>query len=598
MAHTEEYDVIIVGAGFAGGLQEEILEAGNGLGARVDSEMPIYQFSDPEVWKDWTFSEYYPGWKEIQAYFRYVDEKFDVSRDVLYNSRVASAHWNDSVNRWTVTTEDGRVFRAQFLSLCTGIGAKQHIPEFKGLDTFEGEIHHASRWPEEYDFTGKRAGVIGTGSTGVQIIQEIAPVVAHLTVSQRTPNLTLPMRQRKISPEEQEQLKENLYPVFYNRRNQTFSGLFYDLDPTPIADTTPEERTLAFEDHWEKGGLRFWLGNYKELFSNQAFNDEVYSFWRMKPSLEQRYYEVYSQSNVTLVDVSKAAIEEITPNGLKTSDGAEHKLDVLVLATGFDMVTGGIASIDIRGQDGIPIKEKWADGVQSYLGLASAMYPNRDLYPLLYARRSQTFAGFFYDFKQTPVADTTPEERALVLEDLWEKGGLCFCLGCYAELLSNREFNDEVYAFWRKKVRERITDPTLQEKLAPMKPPHPFGIRRPSLEQRYFEVFSQANVTLVDINEAAIEEIIPKGLKTSDGIEHELDVLVLATGFDMVTGGITSIDIRGQDGISIKEKWVDGVQSYFGLASATYPNMFWIYGPQSPSSFSNGPSSIKNNRNL
>ncbi|KAJ3981157.1 cyclohexanone monooxygenase [Lentinula detonsa] len=444
MAHTEEYDVIIVGAGFAGihqllnirklGLRAKILEAGDGLagtwywnrypGARVDSEMPIYQFSDPELWKDWTFSEYYPGWKEIQAYFRYVDKKLDVSRDVLYNSRVASAHWNDSVNRWTVTTEDGRVFRAQFLSLCTGIGAKHHIPEFKGLDTFEGEIHHASRWPEEYDFTGKRAGVIGTGSTGVQIIQEIAPVVAHLTVFQRTPNLTLPMRQRKISPEEQDQLKEDLYPVFYNRRNQTFSGLFYDLDPTPIADTTPEERTLAFEDHWEKGGLRFWLGNYKELFSNQAFNDEVYSFRRMK-------------------------------------------------------------------------------------------------------------------------------------------------------------------------VRERIPDPHLQEKLAPMQPPYPFGVKQPSLEQRYYEVYSQSNVTLVDVSKAEIEEITPNGLKTSDGAEHKLDVLVLATGFDMVTGGIASIDIRGQDGIPIKEKWADGVQSYLGLASAMYPNMFWIYGPQSPCSFSNGPSSIE-----
>ncbi|KAJ3981158.1 hypothetical protein F5890DRAFT_587410 [Lentinula detonsa] len=393
-------------------------------GARVDSEMPIYQFSDPELWRDWTFTEYYPGWQEIQAYFRYVDKKLDVSRDVLYNSRVVSAHWNDSVDRWTVTTKDGRIFRAQFLSLCTGIGSKYHVPDFKGLDTFKGQVHHTARWPEKYDIKGKKVGVIGNGASGVQVIQEIAPTVSHLTVFQRTPNMALPMKQRKINGAEEEKVK-------------------------------------------------------------------------------------------------------------------------------------------------------------------------RDLYPLLYARRSQTFAGFFYDFKQTPVADTTPEERALVLEDLWEKGGLCFCLGCYAELLSNREFNDEVYAFWRKKVRERITDPTLQEKLAPMKPPHPFGIRRPSLEQRYFEVFSQANVTLVDINEAAIEEIIPKGLKTSDGIEHELDVVVLATGFDMVTGGITSIDIRGQDGISIKEKWVDGVQSYLGLASATYPNMFWIYGPQSPSSFSNGPSSIE-----
>ncbi|KAJ3792681.1 cyclohexanone monooxygenase [Lentinula aff. detonsa] len=443
MTDTQEYDIIIVGAGFAGvhqllnvrklGLTAKILEAGGGLagtwywnrypGARVDSEMPIYQFSDPELWKDWSFTEYYPDWRGIQAYFRYVDQKLDVKRDVLFNSRVASAHWNDSVNRWTVTTEDGRVFRAQFLSLCTGIGSKYYVPDFKGLDTFKGEVHHTARWPEEYDFTGKRAGIIGTGATGVQVIQEIAPVVAHLTVFQRTPNLTLPMRQRKISVEEQKKMKD-LYPILYRRRYQTFAGFPYDLDPKPVADTTPEERALAFEDQWEKGGFRLWFGSYTELYTNQKFNDEV-------------------------------------------------------------------------------------------------------------------------------------------------------------------------YAFWREKVRERIPDPELQEKLAPMRPPHPFGVRRPSLEQRYYEVYSQPNVTLIDINTAAIEEITPKGLKTSDGVEHELDVLVLATGFDMVTGGITSIDIRGQDGIPIKEKWADGVQSYLGLASATYPNMFWIYGPQSPSSFSNGPSSIE-----
>ncbi|KAJ3792682.1 cyclohexanone monooxygenase [Lentinula aff. detonsa] len=366
-------------------------------GARVDSEMPVYQFSDPELWRDWTFTEYYPGWQEIQAYFRYVDKK-----------------------RMCCTTL-GLFLRIGTTRLIDGLLPRR----MDGLDTFKGQVYHTARWPEKYDIKGKKVGVIGNGASGVQVIQEIAPTVSHLTVFQRTPNMALPMKQRKINGAEEEKVK-------------------------------------------------------------------------------------------------------------------------------------------------------------------------RDLYPLLYARRSQTFAGFFYDFKQTPIADTTPEERVLVLEDLWEKGGLCCWLGCYAELLSNREFNDEVYAFWRKKVRERITDPTLQEKLAPMKPPHPFGIRRPSLEQRYFEVFSQPNVTLVDINETAIEEIIiPKGLKTSNGIEHELDVLVLATGFDMVTGGITSIDIRGQDGISIKEKWVDGVQSYLGLASATYPNMFWIYGPQSPSSFSNGPSSIE-----
>ncbi|KAJ4498526.1 hypothetical protein C8R41DRAFT_864715 [Lentinula lateritia] len=346
MSEIHNYDVLIVGAGFAGvhqllnvrklGLTVKILEAGHGLaGTWYWNRYPgkdVYhkhclcvpvltlqcQFSDPEIWQGWTFTEKYPDGREIQAYFQYVDKKFDISRDVLFNSRVVSAHWDDSADRWNLTTEDGEVFRGQFLSLCTGIGSKYYIPEFKGLNTFKGEMHHTARWPETHDYKGKRIGVIGTGATGVQVIQEIAPVVAHL-------NLT---------------------------------GLHFDINPKLMFDATPEERTLFFEEHWEKGGFHFWMGSYADLLLNPKANNEAYAFWRKKS-----YYEVYSQPNVRLVDVNKTAIEEITPKGLKTSDGVEHELDVLILATGFDM-------------DGIPIKEKWADGVQSYLGVASATYPN------------------------------------------------------------------------------------------------------------------------------------------------------------------------------------------------------------------------------
>ncbi|KAJ3725241.1 FAD dependent oxidoreductase [Lentinula raphanica] len=445
MTDTQEYDVLIVGAGFAGihqllnirklGLTAKILEEGDGLGgnwnwtrypgARTDSEIPIYQFSNPELWRDWTFTEYFPDWKELQAYFRYVDNKMDISRDVLFNSCVVSAHWDDSGERWTVSTADGRVLRAQFFILCTGQTSKFHKPDFKGLDTFNGELYHTSRWPAEYDLNGKKVGVIGTGASGVQVIQAVAPIVSHLTVFQRTPNFALPMRQQTVNADEDRKAKRDLYPIMFSRRMQTFSGFYYDVDHKSIADTTPEERALMLEDLWAGKGLRFWLGAYAELWSNQKFNDEV-------------------------------------------------------------------------------------------------------------------------------------------------------------------------YAFWRKKVTERIgPDPILQEKLAPLNSRHPFGVRRPSLEQGYFEIFSRPNVTLVDVNEAAIEEILPTGIRTSDGIEHILDVLVLATGFDLLTGAFTSIDIRGQDGISIKEKWADGVQSYLGVASATYPNMFWIYGPQSPSALAIAPTAIE-----
>lgn len=182
MSATQEYDALIVGAGFAGisqllnlrklGLTVKIFETGGDLGgtwywnrypgARVDSELPIYQFSDPELWRDWTWTEKYPGWKELQAYFEYVDKKVDVKRDVLFNSRVASAIWDDSLDRWNVTTEDGRVFRARFFILCTGAASKSYIPSYKGVETFKGQIHHTSRWPEECNVEGKRVGIIGT----------------------------------------------------------------------------------------------------------------------------------------------------------------------------------------------------------------------------------------------------------------------------------------------------------------------------------------------------------------------------------------------------------------------------------------------------
>lgn len=215
------------------------------------------------------------------------------------------------------------------------------------------------------------------------------------------------------------------------------------------------------------------------------------------------------------------------------------------------------------------------------------------LYPTLFGRRNQTFAGFTYDLDPKPTLDATVEERILQYEDRWEKGGFPFWLGSYADLFTNQQANDEAYSFWREKARERITDPKLKELLAPMQAPHPFGVKRPSLEQKYFETYARPNVALVDISKNTIEEITPNGLKTSDGVVHHLDVLIFATGFDMVTGGITSIDIRGLDGLSIKEKWAeDGVRSYLGLSSANFPNLFWIYGPQSPSSFCNGPSCI------
>ncbi|ESK89545.1 cyclopentanone -monooxygenase [Moniliophthora roreri MCA 2997] len=436
-----EFDALIVGAGFGGvymlhnlrkaGLSVKVLEAGKDMGgvwywntypgARVDSDLPLYQLSDEELWKGYNWKEKFPASNEIIDYFHYVDKKLDLSRDIQFNTQVTAAQWDSSEDRWIIQTEKGEAVRARYLLLCTGIGSKPYTPSFKGLESFKGVVHHTAGWPEGgVDFKGKRVGVIGTGATGVQVIQEVGPVAGHLTVFQRTPNFALPMNQKQIDEAYQTKLKE-LYPAYFNRRPQTFGGFYYDIVHRDTLSVSPEERILYWEDIWAAGGFRFWVGNYGDIFTSQAANDEA-------------------------------------------------------------------------------------------------------------------------------------------------------------------------YAFWRKKVRERLTDPRMQEKLAPTIPPHPFGTKRPSLEQNYYEIFNQPNVTLVDVNESPIDTITEKGVKTKDGAVYELDILLLATGYDMVTGGITQIDVKGTDGVLIGDKWNDGVYTYLGMMTANYPNMFFTYGPQGPTAFCNGPS--------
>ncbi|THV05889.1 FAD/NAD(P)-binding domain-containing protein [Dendrothele bispora CBS 962.96] len=414
-------DALIVGAGFGGvysliqlrklGLNAKIFEAGSDLGgvwywncypgARVDSELPIYQLTMPELYKTWKYKEKYPGWQELREYFRYVDETLDLKKDVYFDSLVKEAVWDSGKEKWTVVTADGKQARARFFLLCTGVGSSYYIPEIKCLSSFKGVCHHTSRWPHEgVGLRGKRVGVIGTGATGVQVIQEAASVAGHLTVFQRTPNLALPMNQQPASPDLQQQMIDDLYPLLFKKRHQTFGGFTYDLvsDKTTF-NVSPEERRHHYETIWAEGGFRFWIGNYADIFTDKAANDEAsergsgidpwmkeklapmippHPFGMKRPSLEQRYYEVFNQSsNVTLVDVNETPIEEITPKGVKTKDGREYELDVLVLATGFDMVTGGITSINVKGTDGKPIATKWKeDGVHTYLGMTVATYPN------------------------------------------------------------------------------------------------------------------------------------------------------------------------------------------------------------------------------
>ena len=421
-SESQDIDVIIVGAGFAGlylldrlrsmGMAVQVFEAGGGLGgvwywncypgARVDSSGPIYQYSRDDLWPKWQFSELYPAWQEIRGYFQYVDEKLGLGRDIRFNRRVTEAEFDPARNRWIVRSNDGSIASARYFVLCTGLGSKPYIPDLPGLSDFAGERHHTALWPQQgLDMAGKRVGIIGTGASGVQVAQEAAGMAAHLTVFQRTPNMALPMRQIKLDDDTIRHMKEK-YPEIYHRRTKTFAGSDIDFLAKAGFEASDDDRQATFERLWETGGFAPWVGTFNDIFVNEEVNRAAYKFWRDKtrarindpavaemlaptepihpygvkrPSLEQHFYEIFNQHNVSLVDLRTAPIERVTRNGIKTAAG-EHDLDVLVLATGFDAVTGGLTSIDIRGTQGETLKEKWAKGVRAHLGMAVAGFPN------------------------------------------------------------------------------------------------------------------------------------------------------------------------------------------------------------------------------
>lgn len=419
---VREYDVVIVGAGFSGvyqlhhlrklGFSVRVLEAGSDLGgiwhwncypgARVDTHIPLYEFSAEELWRDWTWTERFPGWDELRKYFNYVDSKWDLRKDVDFNTRVEALTFDQKATKWTVTATNGTVVKGRFVVLCTGFAAKAFIPKFEGLDTFAGPHPHTAHWPQEgLDMRGKRVGVVGTGASSIQTIQEASKVASEVVVFQRTPCLPLPMQQRKLTPEDQNAIKDS-YPERYALRAKTFGGFDFDFYPKSALEVSPEERRAIYQDLWDKGGFYYWLGTFNDVFFDQKASDTSYEFWRSKtlpriknpkhaeilapakapypygtkrPSLENGYFEVFNQDNVTLVDLNANPIQKITPTSVVTKD-REFPLDIFVLGTGFDAVSGGILAIDITGVDGIKIQQRWSDGIKANLGLTSAGFPN------------------------------------------------------------------------------------------------------------------------------------------------------------------------------------------------------------------------------
>ncbi|KAL4790950.1 hypothetical protein BDV19DRAFT_316612 [Aspergillus venezuelensis] len=442
-AENLDIDALVVGAGFAGifmlktlrdrGLKTYIFEAGNDTGgtwrwncypgAGVDSEVPEYEFSWPEVYNTWNWPNNYPNYENLRDYFDHVDKVIGVKKDCAFNTVVIGGQFDTAEGKWNIQTADGRTTKAKYLVLGTGFAAKRYIPPWPGMDKFKGTVHHSSFWPEEHiEVKNKRCAIIGTGASGVQITQAWGPEAGDLKVFQRTPNLAVPMRKRDLTIEEQERIKP-YYPELFRYREANFAGFLYDWHEKDTFDDTPEEREAFYEQVWKDGGFRYWVALYKDN-------------------------------------------------------------------------------------------------------------------------------------------------------------------------LFNADANRESYKFWAKKTRARIGDPQLRELLAPRDMPHYFGIKRPCLEYNYYEQFNRENVHLVDIKNNPIKEFTESGITLEDGTHHELDVIAVATGFDVVTGVMTQLGLKSIDGAVLEEEWIPGAKTYLGTTVSGYPNMFHIYGPHGPTLLSNGPTSV------
>ena len=430
------YDVILIGAGIAGmyqlyrlrelGLSVQVYEAGSDVGgtwywnrypgARFDSESYTYAYSfSPELLAEWRWGEHFAAQPETLRYLQFVADKFDLRRDIAFNARVASARYDAAQNLWTVATEDGRQARARFLITAVGVLSAPYTPAIPGREDFKGASWHTAHWPHEpVDLHDKRVGIIGTGATAVQLITEVAKNVGHLTVFQRTPNFCVPLNNRPIEPAEQAELRQR-YAAMFARCNETFGAFIHDFDPRSVFEVSEAERERIFEDLWQQPGFGFWLGNFHDIMSDEKANATIADFVRRKirervkdpkiaemltphdhcfgtkrVPLESGYYEAFNRPNVKLVDLHATPIEHITAAGVKTS-AAEYAFDVLIFATGFDAVTGALTRMDIEGEGGVKLADKWRDGPRTYLGLQVAGFPN--LFTVVGAHNAANFCN-------------------------------------------------------------------------------------------------------------------------------------------------------------------------------------------------------------
>ncbi len=415
-------DAIIIGAGISGiymlyrlrelGMTARVFEAGTNVGgtwywnrypgARFDSESWTYGYSfSKELMQEWDWREHFSPQPDTLEYLNHVADKFDLRRDMQFGSTVTAAHWDAVANQWTVTLESGEQARAGFLFTAIGILSAYTLPSIPGRDSFKGPAYHPARWPHTpVDFTGKRVGIIGTGATAIQAIPEIAKQAKQLTVFQRRPNWAAPLHNAKISKQEMEGIKSR-YEEIYAHCARTPSWFIHEADPRKTLDVSPEEREAFWEKLYAEPGFGIWMGNFRDILIDEKANAAIsefiakkirlrvkdpkvaekliprdHGFGARRVPLESEYFEAYNRDNVTLVDViNDEPIECITPKGIRTKK-QEYEFDVLIYATGFDGVTGAFDRIDIRGTNGLRLKDAWAESPRTFLGMLAEGFPN------------------------------------------------------------------------------------------------------------------------------------------------------------------------------------------------------------------------------
>jgi cyclohexanone monooxygenase len=420
LSDNRKVDAVVVGAGFAGlymlhrlrseGFTVQVIEAATDVGgtwywnrypgARCDVQSMLYSYSfSDELQQEWQWSERYASQPEILSYINHVADRFDLRGDIQFETRVTQAVYDESTERWSVATDRGDSLSTQFCIMATGCLSTPRRPDFQGLDSFAGDWYHTGYWPHEgVDFSGQRVGMIGTGASSIQSIPIIAEQAAHLSVFQRTANFSVPAWNHPLEADDVAEWK-NRYPEIRDLVRKGETGVAYQGNAWAATDVTPQQQSEELERRWEQGGLVMW-GPFTDVLVNENSNaiaadfvrDKIratvndpqvaellcpkgYPYGTKRVCVDTDYYKTFNRDNITLIDISGAPIEEITKAGLRTSSD-DYQFDSLIFATGFDAMTGTLLRMDIRGRNNVALRDKWAAGPRTYLGVMTAEFPN------------------------------------------------------------------------------------------------------------------------------------------------------------------------------------------------------------------------------